>query len=115
MEKLIPYVNVQTIADDDGNVVSFQVCIAAYVPGSVTHTEVGPVGDDVKYRPLTMYYTGETTDDFAVKDVKIEVERKYVGILERGVYVSVAKESDGSGLKNPEDEGVTIDYEDIGD
>ncbi|WP_430815851.1 hypothetical protein [Carboxylicivirga sp. RSCT41] len=122
MEKYVPYVNLETVKGKNGKIEKFIVRTVSYLPkdSTVTKTGEGEVADNVYYRPLTITYNG-TSDEFDYFGVDFTVERKDVGLLERGVRVMVksavvearAMATDSSEMKDTEgDPGVVIEYED---
>ncbi len=112
MEKLIPYVNVETVAED-GVVSQFVVRVAAMVPddSTVTQSPIVDLADNVQYRPLSMYYDGTSTT-YTCMDVEFTIEKDNVGLLERGVCVSLEKVEASESLRDVEKKGQNVDYED---
>ncbi|MBK3518957.1 hypothetical protein [Carboxylicivirga marina] len=117
MKKLVPYVNMETVKDKNGKIEKFVVRTVSYLPAdsTVTKSGEGEVADNVYYRPLTITYNG-TSEEFEYFDVDFTIERKDVGLLERGVNVKVkiagamTRSSEGESVDD-EEEGTIIDYE----
>jgi len=119
MKKFVPYVNMETVKDKNGKIEKFVIRTVCYLPkgSNITTSGEGPVDDNVYYRPLTISYDG-TSDEFAYFDEDFTIERKDVGLLERGVNVKV-KSASGMGrseesesTNDEEDKGVIIEFED---
>lgn len=123
MKKFVPYVNMETVKDKNGKIEKFVIRTVCYLPkgSNITTSGEGPVDDNVYYRPLTITYDGTSTD-FEYFDSDFTVERKDVGLLERGVNVKVESalrvsataSSDDESMRDPQgDKGsITVEYED---
>ncbi|MBS2213338.1 hypothetical protein KEM09_18125 [Carboxylicivirga mesophila] len=121
MKELVPYVNLETVKGTNGKIEQFIVRTVSYLPddSTVTKTGEGEVADNVYYRPLTITYTG-TSSTFKAFDVDFTINRKDVGLLERGANVKVksavvvAQSADVAVLREPvgDEGGVTIEYDD---
>lgn len=123
MEKLVPYVNLETVKGNSGKIEKFIVRTVSYLPkdSTVTKSGEGEVADNVYYRPLSIIYDG-TSEEFDYFGVDFTIERKDVGLLERGVTVKVkssvvasrAMSADSTAAEG-EDEGdggsVAVEYE----
>ncbi|GEM_PF-7039427 len=121
MKKYVPYVNMETVKDADGNIEKFVVRTVSYLPADskISTSGEGSIADNVYYRPLTVTYTG-TSSDFDYFKADFTIERKDVGLLERGVNVKVvngetmeasALKSSAASYSGSNDKGVIIDYE----
>ena len=124
MKKFVPYVNMETVKDGNGNIERFEIRTVTYLPkdSKITTSGEGPVADNVLYRPLTISYNG-TSSEFDYFGADFTINRKDVGLLERGVRVkvtsstfaerSMASESlrDGSDGGDGGDGGTTLEYE----
>lgn len=115
MKELVPYVNLETVKDKNGKIEKFVVRTVSYLPkdSTVTKSGEGEVADNIYYRPLTISYDG-TSSEFDYFDVDFTIERKDVGLLERGVNVKCDLKVMASMLNtksgDPEDEGIIIEY-----
>jgi hypothetical protein len=122
MKELVPYVNLETVKDANGKIEKFVVRTVSYLPkdSNITTSGEGEVADNVYYRPLTITYDGTSTD-FDYFGADFTINRKDIGLLERGVNVKVksavaevrAMTMDSGELKepDPDDEGIIIEYE----
>ncbi len=119
MKELVPYVNLETVKGTSGKIEQFVVRTVSYLPedSTVTKNGEGEVADNVYYRPLTISYTGTSTT-FKAFDVDFTINRKDIGLLERGVNVKVksavvvAQSADVAVLRDGEGNGgVSVDYE----
>jgi hypothetical protein len=123
MEKFVPYVNLETVKNKNGKIEKFIVRTVSYLPkdSKVTTSGEGPIADNVYYRPLTINYNG-TSDEFDYFGADFTIERKDVGLLERGATVKVksavvearAMTIASGEMKDPQGEetGTTVEYED---
>lgn len=120
MKKLVPYVNLETVKNKDGQIESFIIHTVSYLPAdsNVTLSGLGKVGDNVLYRPLSINYDG-TSGKFDYFDEDFVIERNDVGLLERGAKVTVKAasavmtKSSGSESTDDDDEGgTTVEYDD---
>ncbi len=122
MKKFVPYVNMETVKDSNGNIERFEVRTITYLPkdSKITTSGEGTVADNVYYRPLTITYNG-TSEDFDYFSADFTIQREDIGLLERGVNVKVKSmtlSSDSISLRSASqtmnDEGstgVSVDYE----
>ena len=113
MKKFVPYVNLETVKDSDGKIERFIVRTVSYLPADskIATSGEGKIADSVLYRPLTITYSG-TSDKFDYFGADFTIERKDVGLLERGVNVKINSSSSDM-LKDGDDEGgVIIEFED---
>ncbi|MCU4158307.1 hypothetical protein J1N10_20200 [Carboxylicivirga sp. A043] len=124
MKKFVPYVNMETVKDKDGKIERFEVRTVTYLPkdSKITTSGEGALADNVLYRPLTISYNG-TSAEFDYFGADFTIQRKDVGLLERGVNVKVksavvearAMAMDSGELKDGDEgssTGVVIEYED---
>ena len=123
MKKFVPYVNLETVKDSDGKIERFNVSTVTYLPedSKISTSGEGKVSDSTQYRKLTISYTG-TSAEFDYFGADFAIERKDVGLLERGVKVVVKSAgtapmamSELSGeIKDPTGDtgGTTVEYED---
>ncbi|MCG8579042.1 MAG: hypothetical protein MI866_03960 [Bacteroidales bacterium] len=118
MEKLVPYVNLETVKDKNGKIEKFVVRTVSYLPkdSTITKSGEGEVADNVYYRPLHIIYNG-TSEEFDYFGVDFTIERKDVGLLERGVNVKVknanvmTRSTEGDTSNDDENTGTVIEYE----
>ncbi|MBI9062062.1 MAG: hypothetical protein JEZ14_08725 [Marinilabiliaceae bacterium] len=124
MRKKVPYVNLETVKDQDGNIEAFKIRTVSYLPkdSKPTGSGEGKVADKILYRPLTINYSGTSTE-FYYFDVDFTVKREEVGLLERGVNVKVKSngvtetrtemEMSSEVLKDGDGNtgGITVEYE----
>jgi len=123
MREKVPYVNLETVKDQDGNIEAFKIRTVSYLPkdSKPTASGEGTVSDRILYRPLTINYSGTSTE-FDYFGVDFTINRKEVGLLERGVNVKVksngltetrAMAMSSESVKGEEaEEGTTLEYED---
>jgi len=124
MRKKVPYVNLETVKDQNGNIEAFKIRTVSYLPkdSKPTGSGEGKVADKILYRPLTINYSGTSTE-FDYFDVDFTITREEVGLLERGVNVRVksngltetrAMEMSSEVMKDGDDDGhgLVIEYED---
>ena len=123
MRKKVPYVNLETVKDQNGNIEAFKIRTVSYLPkdSKPTGSGEGKVADKILYRPLTINYSGTSTE-FDYFGVDFTIKREEVGLLERGVNVKVksngltetrAMAMSAESLKDGEvDEGLRVEYED---
>lgn len=90
MREKVPYVNMETVKDQNGNIEAFKIRTVSYLPkdSKPTASGEGKVADKVLYRPLTINYSGTSTE-FDYFGVDFTIKREEVGLLERGVNVKV--------------------------
>ncbi|MBR8536334.1 hypothetical protein KDU71_12250 [Carboxylicivirga sediminis] len=121
MKELVPYVNLETVKGTSGKIEQFIVRTVSYLPddSTITKSGEGEVADNVYYRPLTITYTG-TSSTFKTFDVDFTINRKDVGLLERGVNVKlksavvVAQSADVAMLSDDDDgQGQVVEYDDL--
>jgi len=111
------------VKDKDGNIEAFKIRTVSYLPkdSEPTGSGEGKVADKILYRPLTINYSGTSTE-FDYFDVDFTVKREEVGLLERGVNVRV-KSNDVTAsrdtmmmneevLRDEENDGITFEYVD---
>ncbi len=118
MKELVPYVNLETVKDANGKIEKFVVRTVSYLPkdSTIATSGEGEVADNVYYRPLTITYDGTSTE-FDYFGADFTIERKDIGLLERGVNVKVksavvvAQAADMAVLGDDENTGTIIEYE----
>ncbi|WP_439184996.1 hypothetical protein [Carboxylicivirga taeanensis] len=118
MKEFVPYVNLDTVKDANGKIEKFVVRTVSYLPddSTITKSGEGEVADNVYFRPLTITYTGTSTT-FKAFDVDFTINRKDIGLLERGANVKVksavvvAQAADVAMLRDDENTGTIIEYE----
>lgn len=122
MKKFVPYVNMETVKDKNGKIEKFEIRTVTYLPkdSKITTSGEGAIADNVLYRPLTISYTG-TSEDFDYFGADFTINRKDVGLLERGVNVKVKSavaspmargaEGDATLKDGDEEEGTNVEYE----
>lgn len=125
MREKVPYVNLETVKDQNGNIEAFKIRTVSYLPkdSKPTASGEGKVADKVLYRPLTINYSGTSTE-FDYFGVDFTIKREEVGLLERGVNVKVKSNGftetrDAMAMSarilndgDEGDEGTTLEYED---
>ncbi len=122
MKEKVPYVNLETVKDSDGNIEKFVIRTVTYLPADskVTGSGEGKVADSVLYRPLTISYTGTSTE-YDYFGIDFTINREDVGLLERGSKIIVKATVNSSAklmtanLCDPDDEEdptTTVEYDD---
>lgn len=127
MREKVPYVNMQTVKDENGKIKEFIVRTVSYLPkdSKPVGSGEGDIADNILYRPLTISYSGTSTE-FDYFGVDFTIQREEIGLLERGVNVkvkfngvneksaSLAMSSEDIKIKGDEggEEGTSIQYED---
>lgn len=115
MKKFTPFVNVETIKNEDGNVKEFNVRTISFLPkdSEISLSGEGKSSDKVIYRKLEMKYSG-TSEEYDYFKVNFTIGRDEIGLLERGVKVNV-KPSENIAIATARgNDGNPIDYEDSG-
>jgi len=90
MKEKVPYVNMETVKDEHGKIKEFIIRTVSYLPNDSkpTGSGEGEIADNLLYRPLTINYSGTSTE-FDYFGVNFVIDRDDVGLLERGVNVKV--------------------------
>lgn len=121
MKEKVPYVNLETVKDSDGNIEKFVIRTVTYLPADskVTGSGEGKIADSVLYRPLTISYTGTSTE-YDYFGIDFTINREDVGLLERGSKI-IVKSAEETGFKmasldeTDKQAGTVVEYEDDGD
>ena len=90
MREKVPYVNMETVKDENGKIKEFIIRTVSHLPkdSKPTGSGEGEIADKILYRPLTINYSG-TSKEFDYFGVDFTISREEVGLLERGVSVKV--------------------------
>lgn len=111
MKKLIPYVNVATVKKGTSEIENIEIRVTAKLPADSEPVLTG--GGIIKnqsqlYRAVTFSYAG-TSEKYKIFAKKIVVTPNEIGLMERGVRVSL-ESSDAAILKAPQADSLSIDY-----
>ncbi len=117
MKEKVPYINLETVKDSDGNIEKFVIRTVTYLPkdSKTVGSGEGKIADSVLYRPLTISYDGTSTD-YDYFGVDFTINREDVGLLERGAKIIVKGASSAillkAALQDKEEAGTVVEYDD---